>query len=150
LAEAGYRVGALVVDAAQFVPQSRPRLFIICAHAGAEPRRRSVTEGPSNCWHGRVHGAYERLSAKNRRNWIWWNPPEPPPRKACLSDLIEENPRDVAWFSKDYTDGLMAKMSELHRARLQQEMRAGCRRVGCLYRRTRRDEYGRRAQRAEV
>jgi DNA (cytosine-5)-methyltransferase 1 len=38
LAEGGYRFGALVVDAAKFLPQSRPRLFII-AVLDAEPIR---------------------------------------------------------------------------------------------------------------
>ena len=32
--QAGYAVGAVVVDAALFVPQSRPRLFVIGVHPG--------------------------------------------------------------------------------------------------------------------
>jgi DNA (cytosine-5)-methyltransferase 1 len=32
LAEQGYRFGAVVIDAALFVPQSRPRLFIVAVH----------------------------------------------------------------------------------------------------------------------
>jgi DNA (cytosine-5)-methyltransferase 1 len=41
-------------------------------------------------------------------------------------------------------------MSDLNRAKLQQAKRERRRVVGGLYRRTRRDEYGRRVQRAEI
>ena len=35
LAQAGYRSGALVLDAIRFLPQSRPRLFIVGVHSSA-------------------------------------------------------------------------------------------------------------------
>lgn len=146
----GYSVGALVVNAALFVPQSRPRLFVICVRGQAEPFRRCVGEGPSDPWHGRIRNAYDKLPSKAKQNWIWWNPPLPGRRNVSLSDLIEENPKDVEWFSKEYTQQLLAKMSDINRAKLQQARREGRRIVGGLYRRTRQDEYGRKVQRAEI
>jgi DNA (cytosine-5)-methyltransferase 1 len=148
--EGGYSIGALVVDAELFVPQSRPRLFVICVHGQALLPHRSVAASPSGPWHGRVQGAYEKLPPEAKQNWIWWNPPVPPQRTVSLSDLIEEDPRDVAWFSKEDTQQLLAKMSELNQAKLQQAKREGHRVTGCLYRRTRRDAYGQRVQRAEI
>lgn len=50
LARAGYRFGALVIDAVHFVPQSRPRVFIVAAHedvrcAGGACRTRACRLG---------------------------------------------------------------------------------------------------------
>ena len=43
IAGSGYRAGAMVMDAVRFVPQSRPRLFIIAVHetCGRHRRRRA-------------------------------------------------------------------------------------------------------------
>ena len=71
LQAAGYRAGALVVDAALFVPQSRPRLFVIAVHGQTEIPPGCIADGPSNAWHGRI------APPGSKRNWIWWNPPVP-------------------------------------------------------------------------
>ena len=49
------------------------------------------------------------------------------------------------WFSKEYTQQLLAKMSDLNRAKLHQAKRTKRRMVGALYRRTRQG-----VQRAEI
>jgi len=150
LQDGGYAVGALVVDAALFVPQSRPRLFVICVHNPTGPLLRCAAAGPSDPWHGRIRGAYEKLPAKAKQNWIWWNPPVPQPRTESLSGLIEEDPKDVEWFSEEDTLQLLAKMSDTNWAKLRQAKGERRRVIGGLYRRTRRDESGRRVQRAEI
>jgi DNA (cytosine-5)-methyltransferase 1 len=146
----GYSVGAMVVDAALFVPQSRPRLFVICVNGKAGPLHRCVTDGPCDPWHGRIGGAFEKLPAEAKQNWIWWNPPVPQRRTVTLSGLIEEDPKDVEWFSKEDTQRLLAKMSDVNWAKLHQAKRERRRVIGGLYRRTRQDEYGRKVQRAEI
>ena len=121
LEDSGYRAGSLVVDAALFVPQSRPRLFIIAVHGRCEI---PGADGPSDAWHERI------TPPSSLRNWIWWNPPVPPRRAKYFSDLIEENPPDVEWFSKEYTQQLLAKMSDRNRAKLHQARRGKRRIVG--------------------
>ena len=148
--EGGYSVGALVVDAALFVPQSRPRLFVICVHGRAGPLHSCAADGPSDPWHGRIRGAYKKLPAEAKQNWVWWNPPVPQRRTATLSEIIEEHPKDVDWFSEEATEQLLAKMSGINRAKLEQAKRERRRITGGLYRRTRLDEYGRKVQRAEI
>jgi DNA (cytosine-5)-methyltransferase 1 len=148
--EGGYSVGALVVDAALFVPQSRPRLFVICVHGRAGPLHSCAADGPSDPWHGRIRGAYKKLPAEAKQNWVWWNPPVPQRRTATLSEIIEEQPKDVDWFSEEATEQLLAKMSGINRAKLEQAKRERRRITGGLYRRTRLDEYGRKVQRAEI
>src|SRR5690606_20293749 len=45
-AEAGYRYGALVVNAELFTPQSRPRLFVIGVRDGVEVAPGLLSPGP--------------------------------------------------------------------------------------------------------
>lgn len=147
---AGYSFGAMVIDAALFVPQSRPRLFIVCTREGAPVPRECLNDVPVAPWHTRIIPAHAKLPKTARRNWLWWNPPVPAPRTTGFADLIEDNPEGVAWFSKEKTDGLLGLMSEVNRAKLRRAKREQRRIVGGLYRRTRADEYGRKVQRAEI
>lgn len=148
--KAGYRLGAMVVDAALFVPQSRPRLFVVCVRDDLQLPRSCVADAPDPIWHSRVVPAYQKLPADARSDWIWWNLPAPPPRTASFSDVIEENPSDVEWFSPERLDRLLSGMSGIHRAKLEAAKREKRRMVGGVYRRTRRDEAGRKVQRAEI
>ncbi|HVW84522.1 MAG TPA: DNA cytosine methyltransferase [Bryobacteraceae bacterium] len=149
--QAGYSLGAMVIDASRFVPQSRPRLFIVCVHQSVTVPEALILNGPSLPWHTRsLTTAWNRLSAKARQSWIWWNLPAPPERTTVFADLVEDDPRDVTWFSREETRKLLAKMSEINRAKLDAAKRRKRRMIGGLYRRTRHDEYGRKVQRAEI
>ena len=79
LSAANYRYGAVVIDAALFVPQSRPRLFIIALKDGLRiPPNLSGTI-PSAQWHRRaLLTTYEKLSPNLKEDWIWWKLPTPP------------------------------------------------------------------------
>ena len=54
------------------------------------------------------------------------------------------------WYSKQETEKLLAMMSPVNRAKLDAAQRMGKRIVGCVYKRTRPDDSGRKVQRAEV
>jgi len=150
VAEAGYSFGAVVVDAALFVPQSRPRLFVICVRKNITVGSR-VSNAPVLPWHSpALRTAYSRLPHLLKNKWIWWNPIVPAQRSTTLADLIEPEPRDVGWFSEEETNALLSKMSDVNRAKLELAQRHGSRMIGGLYRRTRRDEFGRKVQRAEI
>src|SRR5271157_698459 len=141
--EGGYSAGALVVDASLFLPQSRPRLFVICPRKDVEIPMSLVAPGPEDPWHpSNLRFAFKRLSPKARRNWIWWSLPVPPKRKRSLADFIEKDPRDVDWFSDDETQNLISMMSELNREKLEEAKRKNREIIGGLYRRT--------VQRAEI
>lgn len=150
--KAGYFFGALVADAVQFVPHSRPRLFIIGIRdepALSTPNITSKT--PSTIWHTKgLLNAYEKLPANIRKKWLWWNLPAPTKRKTTFADLIEESPQGVEWNSPDETAKLLAMMSEKNLAKVNEAKRNGRLVVGTIYKRTRRDEAGRKVQRAEV
>jgi len=149
-AEGGYRPGALVIDAELFTPQSRPRLFVIGVHDSVAVPPELTLPSPLPPFHSRaVVKAVEALPAAVRDRTVWWSLPLPPRRTAVFADLVETAPNDVAWHDPSDTDRLLALMSPLHRAKVDQARRAGRRMVGTVYRRTR-TENGRKVQRAEV
>lgn len=151
LQSGGYRFGAMVVDAVHFVPQSRPRLFIIGVQEDCEIPESIIGEEPDNIWHTKtLKTAFGKLSAKTKKNWLWWRLPAPQPRDKDFSDLIEENPESVSWRTTEETRQLLSMMSDINLEKVREAKRSGRKMVGTVYKRTRRDETGRKVQRAEV
>lgn len=151
LYQSDYRFGALIVDAAHFVPHSRPRLFIIGVRGGVEIPASLVADAPSLPFHTRaLRNAHDRLPPRLKRDWIWWSLPAPARRNTTFADLIEETPDSVAWHTQSETRALLAMMSDVNRAKVAAARKTGRRMVGGIYKRTRLDENGRKVQRAEV
>ncbi|VVT28161.1 DNA cytosine methyltransferase [Marinobacter salarius] len=147
----GYRFGAVVMDAALFVPHSRPRLFVIGVHQSVDIGNGLTTKAPSDTWHTKsVRTAHKRLSTELQADWIWWNIPEPPARENRFADLIEDKPASVDWHSKAETLRLLSMMSKVNLDKVETAKKAGRRMVGTIYKRTRLDADGNKVQRAEV
>ncbi len=141
----GYRPGAMVINADRFVPQSRPRLFIIGA------RDTSGQTSPSEPFHTKaLIKAADALPNGLAAQMEWWRLPPPPLKNTAFADLIEDEPHGVAWHSEAETQRLLSLMAPLHRAKVEAAQTSGRRMVGCIYRRTRRNAEGQKAQRAEV
>jgi len=150
-ADAGYRYGALVVNAELFVPQSRPRLFVIGVREDVEIDPALLSPGPIAPFHTRsLCRAVEAVPEAARSGLVWWNLPTPEHRVRTFADEIEETPTDVAWSTPSETERLLALMSPLNLAKVEAAKRAGRRMVGGVYRRTRHDGSGAKLQRAEV
>ena len=146
-----YRFGAIVVDAARFVPQSRQRVFFIAFDSTCKLPDQLSVDSPTAEWHPRaLVAAQTKLSDSARKNWLWWAMPVPCARKIEFSDLIEDVPTGVDWHDKAKTDALLDMMTPLNRAKVTAAQFAGKRMVGGLYKRTRQDDAGVRRQRAEV
>jgi DNA (cytosine-5)-methyltransferase 1 len=147
----GYRFGALVIDAVHFVPQSRPRLFIVALAADAKLPANCAAAQPDSLWHSAaVCKAQRGISDRARAAWVWWRLPHPPLRNIRLEDVLEDPPSDVVWHTAAQTSKLVGIMSPLHRAKLANAARSATPLAGALFRRTRVDELGVRRQRAEV
>ena len=146
MAREGYRVGALVMDAVRFVPQSRPRLFVVAVRADvALPAGVEAPDG-SGAWRTEsLRRAYEQLPPGLRRAWAWWNVPVPSAPVAPLASVIEDEPTATTWHSWRQTDHILDLMAPLHRQKLRQAQRQSHAAIGMVYRRTRRE-----GQRAEV
>ena len=147
----GYRFGALVIDAVHFVPQSRPRLFIIGVGENQPIPESLVSVEPDETWRTRaLTEAYNRLSGWERKNWLWWRLALPPRRKAVLADLIEDQPKGVIWHTSAETQKLIGMMSTVNLAKVEMAKKMGRPVVGTIYKRTRRNESGAKMQRAEI
>ncbi len=151
LSGSGYKLGAIVVDAIRFVPQSRPRVFFVAVERGVAVPQLALTDVPSDEWHPRaLIDAYARLSPSAKKKWVWWLLPNPPARNGRFSDLIEDAPVGVRWHTAEETARLIEMMSPVNRAKVEGAKRTRRRVVGAVYKRTRQDASGLKRQRAEV
>lgn len=150
-ADSGYRVGALVIDAVRFLPQSRPRLFVVGLHGETPIPSRLKCAAPSEPWHtSSVIKAQEKLPGPLARNWVWWSLPTPNETVPILASLIEDRPTGIVWHVEHETRRILRLMTAPHRKKVEDALRVGSRHVGTIYKRTRPNRNGEMAQRAEV
>jgi len=151
IAGAGYKFGAVVVDAAEFVPHSRPRLFIIAVSAQTKIPPALVCKHAIPFRHTKaLVSAYNKIQSDTKEQWVWWKMPIPPKRKTSFADLIEENPTSVKWHTPEETKRLLNMMSAVNLKKVEAAKKDGKLHVGAIYKRTRLDEEGNKVQRAEV
>lgn len=151
LALGGYRFGAILLDAVHFVPQSRPRVFIVAMQRDMAMVDGLLSDCASAPWHPSAMGrAIDRLAELDRDSWLWLDPPTPKQRNVLLDSLILDQPTDVDWHSAVETQRLIDMMTPVHRAKLAAMNSKRSRQVGTIYKRTRADASGVRHQRAEL
>ena len=83
LTKRGYRVGAIMLDALHWLPQSRKRIFVIGIKNGVDVSG-LTTDGPIWC-----HPTPVVKVAKQVKTWIWWKLKEPPARNVTLDAIID-------------------------------------------------------------
>lgn len=148
---AEYTFGAIVIDASHFVPQSRPRLFVIGVRDDIPIPAELTQPAPSAIWHPRgLRTAQERATREARDRWVWWSLPTPVERNISLADLIEDEPIDVGWHTPSETRRILGMMSDVNLAKVEAAKCTNRRIVGTVYKRTRLDERRCKVQRAEV
>jgi DNA (cytosine-5)-methyltransferase 1 len=151
LAETGYRLGAVILDAVHFLPQSRPRLFVVAAFKDLPLPTGILAATADQQWHPpALIEAYGKLPASAKEAWLWWRLPTPPIRNTAFVDLIEDKPEGVRWHTDAETEKLLRMMSGINRNKVDEARRSGRRLVGGIYKRTRIDEASRKVQRAEI
>jgi DNA (cytosine-5)-methyltransferase 1 len=150
-ARGGYRFGALVINADLFVPQSRPRLFVVGVRADVGLDPSLLSPDPLEPFHTpALRHAAARLPKAVRDHLVWWNLPKPERRRSAFADLVEASPNSVRWHTAEETSRLLDLMSPTNLAKVEAAKRAGRPTIGGVYRRTRLDAAGRKIQRAEV
>lgn len=134
----GYRVGALEVDAAHFVPQSRPRLFIIVMQKAIPLPKGITAKTPNPAWHRqKLQDVIEMLPPQVRKSWLWWKLPMPEQTVPHLEELVEDVPTSVKWHTAAETYKLLEMMTPANLAKVNEAKKAGTPQVGTIYRRTR-------------
>ncbi|MBF6397904.1 DNA cytosine methyltransferase [Nocardia cyriacigeorgica] len=148
LAKEHYRFGAVVVDAVHWVPQSRPRLFILAVADSLAIPDELIAEGPNDQWHpSALKAAHRRLTDRVEAaaaKWIWWKLPDPPISRVrfdTLEQLVEQgDPDGVEWHSPAETQRILDLMSPANLKKVQQAQASTetCgRKVGTVYKRMR-------------
>ncbi|MEO3880007.1 DNA cytosine methyltransferase [Rheinheimera fenheensis] len=151
LTKLGYHVGAMVIDGALFVPQSRPRLFIIATKTRKSKLGNLASRAPNPNWHPQnLVLAHDQLSTQLKKKWVWWNLALPQQRTINLIDVIEADQNDVALLPPKEVDALLNMMSDVNITKVNKARKQGHLQVGALYKRVRAQADGTKLQRAEV
>ncbi len=150
VSKAGYWIGAIVADARDFLPQSRPRLFLIALDTRLQVPGSVFNAYAVDHWHPtRLREAQALLPEASRAAWLWFSPPVPLASNLTLADVIDDEPDGVNWHQPDETRRLLDMMSPVNRAKVEMVAANKERAVGAIYKRTR-IENGLRVQRAEI
>lgn len=108
LVDRGYDCGAIVLNASLFLPQSRPRVFVIAVQRGCNIPEELIGSGP--CW---LHSKAATELGHSLPRWIWWRSAKPPKTRLTLEDIIE---LDVPFDKDDVIDLIpdkhIARLSE--------------------------------------
>jgi DNA (cytosine-5)-methyltransferase 1 len=144
------RVGAVVMDARHFLPQSRPRVFIVAVSKTAKVADELLRDSPHPTWHpDPLVKAVERLSPQCHEQWMWFNLGAAPELKKTLNTIVSARPIGVEWHAPAETKRLIDMMSETHRRKLTEAKKSGKRIVGTLSLRMR-PLNGKTVQRTEI
>jgi DNA (cytosine-5)-methyltransferase 1 len=134
----GYSVDAMIIDAERFVPQSRIRLFVI-----------GLLQNGRGAWEIREPQAFYESDVRPRAlarfilehpeiAWHIRNMPNLPERNALLSDILDDLSENSSfWWNSKRTDYLVNQMSDKHRSRLQDMLKARKWSYGTVFRRMR-------------
>jgi len=141
----GYRVGALAIDARVFLPQSRPRAFIVATDA-AVPLDGLTQALPAGMFHTETVVRTAR-EAVNDSDWVWWSLPEPSGHVQTFADLCD---REATCDTVAGTTKLRGMLSPHNRRKLERAIAMRRFLVGTGYKRTRPNARGRKVQRLEL
>ena len=146
LSTLGKRLGALVLDARSFVPQSRPRAFIIAFNESLDVAGLTRSAPASTLLFPRsLVAAVRSLPRSTRRRWVWWELPAPPNIPTPIGALIDTSISGAGWLPPSRVNHLLEMTSPINRKRIEDCRIGGGHHMGFLYRRTRNG-----VQRAEV
>jgi DNA (cytosine-5)-methyltransferase 1 len=125
----GYSVDVLTLDARRFVPQSRPRLFLVGAKEPPEGDSGDSVLRPD--W---LRKPFDNPELRMHRAKL----PEPPPMLEGGLSLVAEDmePDDSRWWDDIRTKAFMAELSPVNLARIE-DLRRGGLAYRTAYRRTR-------------
>ncbi|MEO8500938.1 MAG: DNA cytosine methyltransferase [Vicinamibacteria bacterium] len=137
LRDRGYLVGAIVVDAKSFLPQSRPRAFLIAVKDGLDLRG-LVLGGPSAPFH--PASVVRAAAAVADPDWLWWSLPIPSIRVPRFSDICERH----APAEEIPVREIQKMLSSVNKEKLDAALQVGRLLCGTGYKRTRPVEDGSR------
>jgi len=109
----GYLVGPMVLDAINWVPQSRPRVFVVAVKEDAELPAQLLDAHPNWMHPGFLVNAIDGLDG-----CVYWHMPLPKKRKQALADLVEW---DAPTDTHDQLERKISLISLRHKEKLNDE-----------------------------
>lgn len=128
LRKRGFRVGVILLDAIRWLPQSRPRVFVVAVHKSIDTSP-FETNAPSWC-----HSPAIEQVAKKVKDWIWWDLPEPRTTRKNLDALVDF---DATCHDAKRRDNNLAMIPDRHLQRVEEALDIGSQRAFPGYKRTR-------------
>lgn len=133
LNELGYACDAFLLDAANFVPQSRLRLFVVGKQAVDADFPFGLKPSPV-----RTEPLVSFIHGHPNIQWHIRDLPTPPERGASLESVLEDlDDDDPAWWSEERTEYFMNQLSDRHLAIARQMIRQSFYSYGTAFRRVR-------------
>lgn len=137
LAELGYVIDLVVVNARWFTPQSRPRLFVLAVQAECP----AVASAPAAAVETRLRPRAVRRFQQSQPQLSFVELPLPEPPQSAphgLSFLLEDLTADDArWWPDEQTDALLTNMAAPHQRRVEALMAGERNGVATMFRRRR-------------
>jgi DNA (cytosine-5)-methyltransferase 1 len=146
----GYKAGALEIDARYFLPQSRPRVFIVAVRSDVSVPAKFFDDATSPFVTAGVSKAHGLLSNTGASQYVTWSLPLPSRGQAGkndltpldaqtyaqnLEDILDLNDQD--WWPDDKVQRLIHAFSPRHRAMLEELQHLKMPQLCTIYRRTR-------------
>ncbi|MBB6429378.1 DNA cytosine methyltransferase [Algisphaera agarilytica] len=149
LAELGYNIDVIVLDAKWFVPQSRPRLFVFGFHASCKVQQLGVQisqlslndqwgesePGETILRPLKVREAMKRIELPT--SWMAIDLPSPTQAEYTLSSVVDLD-NDQAWWDQEATKKHYEMMEPPSRSRVDRLIEQNATQAGTAFRRTRR------------
>ncbi len=147
--ELGYRFGALEINADTFLPQSRPRIFVVASRMDVVlPGNLVCQDGLGPFVTGRIRRFVAGLPDDLKLAWVWWRLSPPKVVRPSLSELIELSAS--TFLTSVETSRILSIMDGASLGKVELARRTGQTHVGTIYKRGRPDEFGIVRQRAEL
>ncbi|WP_207915289.1 DNA cytosine methyltransferase [Micromonospora sp. 15K316] len=136
LSEFGYSLDVLAIDARHFVPQSRPRMFIIGIQKDRLPTHARAEVPPTSdtrpAWVQAIHAKHRATLSMH-----YINLPSLPEGPQDLEGFVEADVNPGLWWNDDRVDAFVKSLSEIQKARFEALLTADSITHRTAYRRTR-------------
>lgn len=146
----GYACTAIVVDAKHFVPQSRPRVFILAVHHDALRHAAIADVQPNWLYPKYLTRTIYETRLNDSPDWFWLAAGPQVARNVTLTSIMDWQVDQSAWDDMTQTQALLKLLSPLHQSKLEAVISKGERQVFGIYRRMRPTKDGNNVQRAEI
>jgi DNA (cytosine-5)-methyltransferase 1 len=138
LQRAGYTVDPFILDAKWFVPQIRPRLFVVAVRNDLAPSGHVSSDGVAEVMTLRSPALAKFISEHPELPWSLRPLPSPGKRRLRFSQILDHVPDgDSRWWSTERANKLFNQMKPKHQEVVREMMNSTRAKYGTVFRRMR-------------